>query len=89
MPASTPAPATLGAEIRRVRESLDLTLMQFEELTGIPWQTLAKYETDRVVPPADKLLSIVHATRRAPRPFRVERVARAVAAELAEEKAAA
>lgn len=66
----------LGAEIRRVRDSLGMTLQEFGEHVGIPWQTVAAYETGRVVPPSDRLLTIVHATRRAPETFRVDRVAR-------------
>jgi DNA-binding transcriptional regulator YiaG len=65
----------LGAEIRRVRESLGLTLMQFGVRVSIPWQTIAAYEAGRAVPPADRFLAIVHAGRKASKPFRVERIA--------------
>jgi DNA-binding transcriptional regulator YiaG len=74
------APELLGAEIRRVRQSLGMTLVQFGEHVGLPWQTIAGWESGRTTPPSDRLLAIVHATRRAPEPFRVERVAREVAA---------
>jgi DNA-binding XRE family transcriptional regulator len=70
----------IGAEIRRVRESLGLTLMQFGEAVGVPWQTVQAYESGRAVPPADRLLKIAHETRRAERPFRFPQVARLVAA---------
>jgi len=87
---STPAPAdALGTELRRVRESLDMTLVQFGELVGIPWNSIHAYETGRATPPADRLLAIVHASRRARAPFRFERVARLVATGLAAERAAA
>jgi len=76
---TTPPPDPLGAEIRRVRASLGMTLQEFGEHVGIAWQTIAAYETGRVVPPSDRLLAIVHATRRAPESFRVERVARELA----------
>lgn len=69
-----------GKEIRRVRESMGLTLMEFGRHVGLPWQTLQAYEAGRTVPPADRLLLILHATRRAPEPFRVLHVARAIAA---------
>lgn len=71
---------TIGAEIRRVRESLEMTLEEFGELTSIPWQTLAAYETGRATPPSDRMFKILHATRGAKKPFRVEHVARALAA---------
>lgn len=70
---------SLAAEIKRVRESLDLTLEEFGELVGIPWQTLHHYESGRAVPAGDRLLQIVHASRKAEKPFQVERIARAVA----------
>ena len=69
---------TIGAEIKRVRESLGLTLEQFGERTGIPWQTIAGYESGRAMPPADRLLRIHHMTRRADRPFRVSLIANRV-----------
>ena len=69
----------IGAEIRRVRESLDLTLQQFGERTGIPWQSLQAYEAGRASPPAPRLFLILHATRNAAKPFQVQRVARQVA----------
>ena len=75
MPRQTP----LATEIGRVRASLGLTLEEFGELVGIPWQTLAHYESGRAVPAGDRLLKIVHATRKAKEPFRVERIARQVA----------
>lgn len=76
---NTPLPTPIGAELRRVRVSLEMTLQQFGEHVGLPWQTIAAYETGRVVPPADRLLAILHATRRAPESFRVDRVARETA----------
>lgn len=69
----------LGEEIKRVRASLGLTLQEFGELVEIPWQTIAGYESGRVTPSGDRLLQILHATRKAKEPFRVERVARLVA----------
>lgn len=78
--ANTESPEVpIGAEIRRVRDALGLTLKDFARRCGIPWQTLQAYETGRALPPSDRLLRIVHETRRAPTPFRTERVARAVA----------
>lgn len=71
---------TIGTEIRRTRESMGLTIQAFAAIVGMPWQTLQAYETDRAVPPSDKLFKILHATRRAPEPFRVDRVARVLAA---------
>jgi transcriptional regulator with XRE-family HTH domain len=70
----------IGTEIRRVRLSLDMTLEEFGERVGIAWQTIAAYETGRATPPSDRLLRILHATRKAKEPFRVERIARALAA---------
>jgi DNA-binding transcriptional regulator YiaG len=70
----------IGDELRRVRQSLDMTLEQFGDLVGIPWQTIHHYETGRAVPAGDRLLIIMHAARKAKKPFRVEMVARAVAA---------
>jgi DNA-binding transcriptional regulator YiaG len=70
----------IGVEIRRTRESMRLTLVEFSARVGLPWQTLQAYETGRVVPPADRLFRILHATRRAALPFRVDYVARALAA---------
>lgn len=55
-----------------------MTLVQFGEHVGVPWQTIAAYETGRAEPPAGRLLKIVHATRKADEPFRIERIARAV-----------
>lgn len=69
----------IGGEIKRVRDSLGLTLMEFGERVGIPWQTIAHYESGRAIPAGDRLLRIVHAARKANTPFRVELVARAVA----------
>lgn len=62
-----------------MRASLGLTLEAFGEHVGIPWQTLAHYESGRAIPAGDRLLMILHAARKAKKPFRVERVARAVA----------
>ena len=76
---NTPVSTPLGAELRRVRLSLEMTLYEFGEHVGVPWQTIAAYETGRVVPPADRLLAIFHKTRRAPEAFRVDRVARELA----------
>lgn len=67
--------STIGAEIKRVRVSLGLTLEEFGERVDIPWQTIGGYETGRAMPPADRLLRILHATRRAAEPFRVGAVA--------------
>lgn len=71
---------TIGTEIRRTRESMGLTLKAFAARANLPWQTLQGYESDRVVPPSNKLFKILHMSRRAPEPFRVERVARVLAA---------
>ena len=73
-------PTTLAAEIKRVRESLDLTLEEFGELVNIPWQTLHHYESGRAVPSGDRLILIMHASRKAEKPFRVGFVARAALA---------
>jgi len=70
----------IGDEIRRVRTTLGLPIQQLARHTGIPWQTLQAYETGRAVPPSDRLLLILHAVRKAPEPFRLARVARALAA---------
>lgn len=75
---STQAP-DIGSEIRRVRESLGMTLERFGEHVGIPWQTIAHYESGRAMPPGDRLLRILHATRKAKEPFRIPQIARAVA----------
>jgi DNA-binding transcriptional regulator YiaG len=69
---------SIGTEIRRVRESMGMTLMAFGRHVGIPWQTVGAYESNRTVPPADRLLQILHATRGARHPFRVEYLARSV-----------
>jgi transcriptional regulator with XRE-family HTH domain len=71
--------ALIGSEIRRLRLAMGMTLHEFGRHVGLPWQTLYAYEEGRSVPPADRFLLIVHATRRVKEPFRVERVARAVA----------
>lgn len=70
----------IGAEIRRTRESMGLTLQEFSALVRTPWQTLQAYETGRAIPPSDRLFRILHVVRRAPQPFRVEHVARVLAA---------
>lgn len=84
---STPAdianPTAIGAEIRRLRDQLGMTLQDFGRHVGLPWQTVGAYETARIVPPADRLLQIVYACRRAKEPFRFDRVAREVAGSLA------
>ena len=77
--AANSTPLAIGEEIRRVRTSLGLTLEAFGELVEIPWQTIAGYESGRVTPAGDRLLQILHATRKAKEPFRVDRVARLVA----------
>ena len=69
----------IGGEIKRVRESLGLTLMEFGERVGIPWQTIAHYESGAPFPRVIGFCGIVHAARKADVPFRVEQVARAVA----------
>lgn len=71
---------TIGSEIRRTRKSMGLTIQAFAVFVDLPWQTLQAYETGRIVPPTDRFLRILHAARRAPSPFRVEQVARALAA---------
>ena len=70
----------IAQEIARVRRALDLTLAEFAARTGIPWQSVARYERG-AIPPADRLLVIVHAARKIP--FRVGRVVRAVARDAA------
>lgn len=72
----------IGAEIRRLRDSLGMTLQDFGRHVGVPWQTVQAYEAGRSVPPSNRLMQIVHATRRAKEPFRLEHVARAVAGTL-------
>jgi DNA-binding transcriptional regulator YiaG len=80
MPAAAKTPdATIGAEIRRLRDQLGMTLQDFGRHVGVPWQTVAAYETGRSTPPADRLLQIIHATRRAKEPFRVNHVANVLA----------
>ena len=82
--AETPKTAVeIGAEIRRMRGEVSLTLQQLSERTGIAWQTLQAYETGRVMPPSDRLLAVLHAVRRASTPFRLPRVAAVCAAALA------
>ncbi len=76
---ATPTQLTIGGEIRRVRSELGVSIQELARRVEIPWQTLQSYETDRAVPPSDRLLAILHATRRATTPFRLARVARAVA----------
>ena len=71
---------TLGAEIRRTRKSMGMTLTEFAVHVGLPWQTLQAYETGLTVPPADRMFKILHAVRRAPEPFRIAHVARTLAA---------
>lgn len=73
----------LGAEIRRLRQTMGMTLRDFGRHVGLPWQTVQGYETGRLVPPADKLLLIVHRCRGASPPFQVGRVARALARQTA------
>lgn len=67
----------LAQELRRLRRDLNLTLADLAERSGIPAKTLHAYECGRVIPPADRLLALVHATRSAPKPFRLAHVARA------------
>lgn len=62
---------------------MGMTLHAFGKFVDLPWQTIAKYETGRMVPPSDRLLKIAHACRRAPEPFQFEKVARAAAREAA------
>ncbi len=76
-------PNAIGDEIRRLRDTLGMTIKDFAKRANVPWQTLQAYETGRVVPPADRLLQIVHAARNAPKPFRFEFVARTVFAQAA------
>lgn len=77
--ASPTTTTAIGAEIRRLRDSLGMTLEQFGRHVGVPWQTISMYESGRAVPPADRLLRILHETRGAKEPFRVRHVAREVA----------
>lgn len=79
MPSTEINVPAIGRELRRLRTSLDLTLQEFAVRVGVPWQTVQAYEAGRTVPPSDRLLRIVHATRNAPQPFQFERVARDVA----------
>ena len=74
----TPTTA-IGEELKRLRGACGMTLKDFARHVEIPWQTLQAYETGRAMPPADRLLKITHAARRAKEPFRFEAVARAVA----------
>lgn len=56
-----------------------MTLEEFGAHVGVPWSTLAQYEVGRLTPPSDRLLRIIHACRGVHEPFRVSKVARAVA----------
>ncbi len=77
----TPKPsAEIGAEIRRLRSELGITLQEFGDRTGIAWQTLQAYETGRVTPPTDRFLVILHHVRRVQKPFHLQRVAAVCAA---------
>ena len=69
----------IGSEIRRVRLAMGLTLVEFGHHVCVPWQTIAAYESGRTVPPSDRLLQILHATRGVSEPFRIGLVARRVA----------
>lgn len=82
---ATPAktPNAIGDEIRRIRDTLGLTIKDLARRANVPWQTLQAYESGRVVPPADRLLQIVHAARNAPKPFRFDVIARHVFAQAA------
>ena len=71
---------TLGAEIRRTRKSMGMTIQEFATHVGIPWQTMHAYEAGTTMPPSDRLFKILHAARKAPEPFRVQHVARVLAA---------
>lgn len=73
---------TIGSEIRRLRDAMGLTLVDFGALVNIPWQTIAAYEAERAQPPAMRLLAILHATRGVNPPFRVGRLAKAAAREV-------
>lgn len=79
MQPATENPPAIGAEIRRLRDSMGMTLQDFGRFVGIPWQTVQSYETGRSMPPTDRFLLIVHATRRAAQPLQVAAVARAIA----------
>lgn len=57
---------------------MNLTLQEFSARIGVSLKTLHSYESGQAVPPGDKLLRIVHATRNVETPFRVGPVARAV-----------
>lgn len=70
--------STIGSEIRRIRQAMGLTLMEFGAHVGLPWQTVHGYESGRLMPPADRLLVIAHKSRGVAEPFQFERVARAV-----------
>lgn len=74
------ASVAMGAEIRRLRDEMGMTIQEFARHCGIPWQTIQGYETGRTEPSATRLLLIVHKTRRASEPFRLNAVARTVAA---------
>lgn len=80
LPKSSPS---IGGEIRRVRSELGVSIQELARRTRIPWQTLQAYETDRVVPPGDRLLVILHACRNVETPFRLARVAAACALQAA------
>jgi DNA-binding transcriptional regulator YiaG len=68
----------IADEIRRLRQELGMTLAEFGAHVGVPWQSIAAYETGRRIPPGDRLLVIIHRSRRASKPFRLPVVARAV-----------
>ncbi len=74
-PLAVKSAPSIGSEIRRVRKELDVSLQELAKRTRIPWQTLQAYETDRMVPPTDRFLAILHACRNAESPFRLARVA--------------
>lgn len=62
-----------------MRGAMGLTLVEFGKHVDIAWQTVQAYESDRCMPPADRLLQIAYATRRVRVPFRWEHVARSLA----------
>lgn len=66
----------LAAELKRLRTDMGMTLAEWENHVGLPAKTLHGYETGRLVPPGDRLLAIVHATRGLAKPFQAAKVAR-------------
>ena len=46
---------TIGNNMRLARKKTNLTLMKLAELSGISYQVINRYETDKTVPGVDKV----------------------------------